>query len=119
MTDTIATPAEAAVLALGQWVWDADGTPRCLVDTHIGWAQRMWMSQGGAAYTAVDGVPYPLTLAEPDEPADFCAHARTQECGHCRRCGRVVAEPRPLLAEPGALDELRAVLAATSRRDPV
>lgn len=117
MTDTVATPADAAVLSAGQWVWDANGEPLCLVDTCIGWPQRMWQHQGGHAWTAIDNVPYPLTLAELDESDYACPHASTQECGHCRRCGRVVAEPRPQPASPEELAHLRAVLAATSRKD--
>jgi hypothetical protein len=97
MTETtVASPAAVNALQPGQWVWAPDGTPLCLVDTHVGWPQRMWMHQDGRSYTAVDRVPYPLTLAEINEPPDACRHRRTQECGHCTRCGRVVAEPRLL-----------------------
>jgi hypothetical protein len=122
MTDTIATPAEVEALPPGQWVWDANGTPLCLVDTYVGWPQRMWMDRRGGhfviAIDATDLVAYPLTLAEPDEPADACQHARTQEMGHCLRCGRVVADPRTQHFAARDLTNLRAVLAATTRKDP-
>lgn len=86
----VATPTEVATLPLGQWVLDANGTARCLVDTHVGWPQRMWMSQGGRGYTGIEHIPYPLQLMELNEE---CPHSwGAQECGHCRRCGQVIAE---------------------------
>lgn len=33
------TPEEAKALPTSQWVVDAEGTSRCLVDTKIGWHQ--------------------------------------------------------------------------------
>lgn len=90
------TPAEARLLPVGQWVIDADGIQRCLVDTNVVWPQRMFMNDGGRSYTGIDHVVYPLRLA--DIVDDFeCPHSwGTQECGHCRRCGVVVAEPENL-----------------------
>lgn len=94
-TDTmIVTAEQAEALPVGQWVIDADGTARCLVDTNVGWPQRMWMNEGGTVNIAIDGVPYPLQFADVD---DVCPHSwGTQECGHCRRCGAVVEPPRHL-----------------------
>ena len=119
---TIATPADVDQLTPGQWVWDANNQALCLVDTYVGWPQRMWMDRRGGhfvvAIDATDIVAYPLTLAEVAEPDDTCQHRQTQEMGHCCRCGRVVADPRPQPASPGELAHLRAVLAATSRKDP-
>lgn len=89
---TVTSAEEAANLPLGQWVLDPDGRGLCLVDTHIGWPQRMWMS--GAAYYALTFVTYPMVLAEVDGPCDHSAG--TQECGHCVRCGAVVGEAAPL-----------------------
>jgi hypothetical protein len=93
-SNTIFTAAEAETLPSGQWVFDADGTARCLVDTNIGWPQRMWMNNGGNSYTAIEGIAYPLRLADLEEE---CPHSwGTQECGHCRCCGQVVAPAREL-----------------------
>lgn len=89
----IATAAEAELLLIGQWVVDAGGTSRCLVNTHVGWPQRMWMSGGGRAYTCIEGAAYPLRLVDLEEGPDACPHRwGTTECGHCYRCG-VVAGP--------------------------
>jgi len=115
---TVVTEADVERLAPGQWVWDANGTPRCLVDTYVAWPQRMFMSESGAGFTGIPHVTYPLTLAELAESPEVCQHRRTQEMGHCLRCGRVVAEARPQPADPRELAQLRAVLAATSRKDP-
>ena len=88
----IFTPAEASTLPVGQWVIDADGYQRCLVNTNVGWPQLMFMSNGASTYVAIDYVTYPLRLADVTEQ---CPHAwGTQECGHCRSCGEVIAEPR-------------------------
>lgn len=93
MTDSpVTTPEQAAELPVSQWVWDANGDAYCLVDTNVGWPQRMWMSTGGTAYTAIERIDYPLTLAYVDED-EPCPHAYgTNECGHCKRCG-VVSGP--------------------------
>lgn len=95
MSNTIFTPEEVDALPVGQWVVDADGTARCLVNTNVGWPQRMFMTSSGS-YTATDYVAYPLRLADLED--DFvCAHAwGTNECGHCRCCGQVVAPAREL-----------------------
>ena len=39
----IATVEETDRLTPGTWVIDADGDALCLVDTHMGFPQRMWM----------------------------------------------------------------------------
>ncbi|GGM77335.1 hypothetical protein GCM10012275_55010 [Longimycelium tulufanense] len=94
MTNTIFTSAEVESLPVGQWVIDADGTPLCLVDTNVGWPQRMWMHQGGCTFSAIDRTAYPLRLADVEQE---CPHSwGTNEYGHCRRCGAVVAAPENL-----------------------
>lgn len=83
----IENPDQVADLPVGQWVWDVNDTPMCLVDTNVGWPQRMFMSNGGSAYTGIKHVEYPLRLAD---VADGCPHSwGTNECGHCKRCGVV------------------------------
>lgn len=87
---SITTPAEAEQLPPGQWIYDNQGEPYCLVDTNVGWPQRMAMH--AATYIALDHLAYPLTLAELDED---CKHTPgPQECGHCRRCGQVIGPPQ-------------------------
>src|SRR5262245_26404569 len=109
----IETPKQAAELPLCQWVVAANDRKYCLVDTYVGWPQRMWMSPGGMAHTAIANIPYPLRLADLVEDEGVCPHSwGTQECGHCRRCGRVVAEARPAPASEAELEQLRAVLRA-------
>lgn len=114
----ITSPDEVETLPVGQWVVAANDHKYCLVDTHVGWPQRMWMSPGGMSHTGIEHLPYPLRLADLDEPEDACPHEwGTQECGHCRRCGRVVAEARPQPASEQDLERLRAVLRATQGSD--
>jgi hypothetical protein len=109
----IETPEDAAALPVEQWVVAADDRKYCLVDTYVGWPQRMWMSPGGMSHTGLEHIAYPLRLADLAEPEDACPHSwGTQECGHCKRCGRVVAEARPMPASEQELDQLRAVLRA-------
>lgn len=120
MTDTctINTPAEVAALPLGQWVVAANDRKYCLVDTYVGWPQRMWMSPGGMGHTGIEHIPYPLRLADLIEGEDACTHEwGTQEMGHCKRCGRVVAEATPMPADPEELEHLRAVLRAVEGGD--
>lgn len=116
MTDDVTlvnTPEEAAELPVGQWVVAANDRKYCLVDTCVGWPQRMWMSPGGTCHTGIEHIPYPLRLAYLDEPEDVCTHEwGTQEMGHCKRCGRVVVEARPMPAAPAELEQLRAVVRA-------
>lgn len=115
--NTISTPEEAAELPVGQWVFDADGTPLCLVDTHLGWPQRMFMTSFAKSFTAVDGVAYPLELADVTDD-DQCPHSwGFNECGHCKRCGVVVGESEPLFFEPDALAVFRAAAEQNSRID--
>lgn len=113
MTDTVNvdTPAEVDALPVGQWVLAANDRSYCLVDTYVAWPQRMWMSPGGTGHTGIEHIPYPLRLADLDEPDEACTHQwGTQEMGHCKRCGRVVAEARPMPASEGELAHLRAVV---------
>lgn len=104
-------PEGVADLPVGQWVVDNNDRKYCLVDTYVGWPQRMWMSPGGMSHKGIEHIAYPLRLADLDEPGDACAHEwGTQECGHCRRCGRVVAEARPMPASDEELSHLRSVV---------
>jgi hypothetical protein len=90
----IETPAEAWRLPLGTWVYDRRGVKWCLVDTHVGWPQRMFMSTGSRSCVSVEWMSYPL--AEAVLYGD-CTHSwGTQECGHCRSCGQLVGEPKNL-----------------------
>lgn len=98
--NTIHAPSEAETLLPGQWVIDADGTNLCLVDTHLGWPQRMFMTCGGRSYTSTRHVSYPLRLADLADETP-CPHQwGVQECGHCKRCGVVVGEARPMVFVP-------------------
>jgi hypothetical protein len=94
--NTITNAEQAEKLPVGQWVTDANGIGLCLVDTNVGWPQRMWMSIGGDGYTAIDYADYPLRLADIDEEPGVCPHPSTNECGHCKRCGVVVEAPKDL-----------------------
>lgn len=114
---TIQTPADTANLTPGQWVFDTTNTGYCLVDTHLGWPQRMWMSHHGYAFTALDGISYPLTLADITDPAP-CTHPRgTNECGHCTRCGQVVGDTTPMSFDPAGLPVVQAAAEHNARRD--
>ena len=95
MTDEyeVATADDARLLPPGQWCLDATGTVYCLVDTHMGFPQRMAMSKGGRGFTALDNIAYPLHLADFDGE---CEHRwGANEMGHCRRCGQVSHDARP------------------------
>lgn len=85
-------------LTPGEWVIDADGDALCLVDTHLGWPQRMWMPKAKKGtvglVVSLEHARFPVALAEID-PSYVCTHGRgTNECGHCYLCGVVVAEAR-------------------------
>ena len=90
--------AEAAYkLPDATWVVDATDKCYCLINTHMGFPQRMAMSLNGRSLDALETLAYPLALAEVDGE---CAHGRgTWELGHCERCGQVVAEPRPMFID--------------------
>lgn len=112
-------PERVADLPVGQWVVDASDRKYCLVDTYVGWPQRMWMHPGGMAHTAIDNIAYPLRLADLIESEDACPHSwGTQEMGHCKRCGRVVADVRPAPASKQELAQLRGVLKAVEGGGP-
>ncbi len=104
MTDSsiVNTPEETDALPVGQWVIDAKGTKLCLVDTHMGWPQRMFMTCGGGSFVGVSHVVYPLGLADITDETP-CPHSwGANECGHCVRCGVVSAEARRVVFEPFA-----------------
>jgi hypothetical protein len=90
-TNILTTAQEAKEQPDGQWVLADDGTAWCLVDTHMGWPQRMAMARGGRSLTALDSgeLVYPLHLADWDgEP---CPHTWGLVAeGHCRRCGALI-----------------------------
>lgn len=112
---TVATADEAHLLEPGQWCEDASGETYCLVDTHKGFAQRMAMSKGGRAFTALDNLVYPLHLG------DFigdCEHRwGANEMGHCRRCGQVSEEPRPWHFTAEGMDVFRKAAEHNARID--
>ena len=88
------TPEQAWKLPVGTWVYDRQGITWCLVDTHVIWPQRMFMSTGNRSCVSVEWMAYPLAEAE---LYGDCEHLwGTQECGHCRCCGQVVGEPKHL-----------------------
>lgn len=74
----------------GEWVLDAEGNPWCLMNTHVMVAQVMWKAGRAHHYVALDQVSFPIYEAEFNGE---CEHKRTQECGHCERCGAVVGDP--------------------------
>jgi hypothetical protein len=90
--------AEAAKdLPDATWVFDSTDNPYCLIDTHMGFPQRMAMRKGGRSLTALENLTYPLHLAE---FTGDCEHKwGHHELGHCHRCGQVSAEPRPLFID--------------------
>lgn len=76
-------------LPIGTWVIDADGDPWCLVNTHVMHPQVMWMGRKGKSLVAIDQIALP---AHEGEFEGDCEHRwGHNECGHCRRCGQVVA----------------------------
>jgi len=86
-------------IAPGEWVIDADGDALCLVDTYLGWPQRMWMPKAKKGrvglVVSLEQARFPVALAEID-PKYVCKHGRgTNECGHCYLCGAVVGEASP------------------------
>jgi hypothetical protein len=98
-------------LAPGEWVIDADGDALCLIDTHLGWPQRMWMPKAVKGrvglVVSLEHARFPVALAEID-PEYVCKHGRgTNECGHCYLCGVVVSEPRHLVFDDETLEVVR------------
>nr|WP_278101128.1 hypothetical protein [Microbacterium proteolyticum] len=98
MTDenVIKTVEGLDALTPGEWVIDADGDALCLVDTYLGWPQRMWMPKAKKGrvglVVSLGHATFPVALAKID-PEYVCKHGRgTNECGHCYVCGAVVGE---------------------------
>lgn len=95
MKNTVETVKAAEALPDGQWVQDATGKAYCLVNTHMGFPQRMAMHK--RSLTNLNNLTYPLHLC------DFvgeCEHKwGSFELGHCVRCGQVVEAPRPMILE--------------------
>jgi hypothetical protein len=93
MTMSIETAEAAELLPAGQWVEDAEGNNWCLFQTHVMVHQWMWKAAKSQTYVSLDSIPYPLGLCDLTENEGFvCPHTRTQECGHCTRCGAVVGD---------------------------
>lgn len=88
--NTIETVEQAEALPDGQWAQDAEGTFVCLMDTHLGFPQRMVMPKGGRSLHSLESLAFPLHLCDLalDEP---CPHkwGLIGE-GHCRRCGELI-----------------------------
>lgn len=110
-TVTVENAEQAASLPDGQWVEDVNGKPWCLIDTHMGFPQRMGMHK--RSLTSLESLAYPLHLG------DFvgeCDHKwGTHEMGHCVRCGVVVAEPRPVFFDEEQMTLLREVAEMNAR----
>ena len=93
----VETVETAEALPSGQWVQDATGSVYCLIDTHMGFPQRMAAHK--RSLTNLSNLTYPLYLC--DFVGD-CEHKwGTYELGQCVRCCQVVAEPRPLVFGDG------------------
>lgn len=109
--NTITTPAEAAALQDGQWVVDADGKAWCMLDTHMGFPQRM--AGYKRSLTALDNISYPLQLADFDGE---CEHSwGHHELGQCIRCGVVIAEPNPVTFDAQSMEAFRAAATMNTR----
>lgn len=88
-SNTIETVEGLRDLPIGTWVIDAEDEPWCLVNTYVMFPQVMWMRAKGRSFQAVENIALPVGLA--DFQGD-CEHRwGHNECGHCRRCGQVVA----------------------------
>ena len=111
--NTIGTVDEAALLPGGQWVLDSNGTKLCLIETHMGWHQRMWMVADARRFLSLSSAAYPVHLA------DFvgeCGHTRGHnECGYCYRCGQLVGESNWQEFAPEDLAVVRAIAEHNSR----
>lgn len=82
-------------LAPGTWVIDANGKELCLVNTHMGFAQRMWLVRGRIGLMVhLRRAAYPVHVAKLVDPS-ACKHRHgTNELGHCYVCGQVCEAPR-------------------------
>jgi hypothetical protein len=109
MSTTIETVEAAKSLPDGQWIQDADGDYACLIDTHMGFPQRMAMSKGGRYLAALHRLTFPLSLA--DFVGD-CEHkwGLIGE-GHCRRCGHLIAWS-PVVFDEEVMDTFHAAAKA-------
>lgn len=117
----IATVEETDRLTPGTWVIDADGDALCLVDTHMGFPQRMWMvkARKGRVSLLVDlpSATFPVHEAEID-PDFRCEHRHGKnEMGHCYVCGQVVGELRPVTFSDEQMAVFRAAAAHNARID--
>lgn len=109
----VETVEEAEALPSGQWVQDATGQAYCLIDTYLGFPQRMAAHK--RTLTNLSTLAYPLHLA--DFVGD-CEHKwGTHELGQCIRCGQVVAEPRPVYFDADQMAVFRADAEANARHD--
>lgn len=98
-------------LAPGEWVIDADGDALCLVDTHLGWPQRMWMPKAKKGrvglVVSLEHARFPVELAEIN-PEYVCKHNRgANECGHCYLCGVVVSDSSPRYFDAVTMEVVR------------
>lgn len=115
MTDenTIHTPEQAAELPDGTWTVDAEGKAWCMLDTHVGFPQRM--AGYKRSLTNLDNLAYPLQLADFDGE---CEHKwGHHELGQCVRCGIRIAEPRPVTFDAPTMDAFRAAAAMNARHE--
>jgi hypothetical protein len=112
-TNTISTAEAAHDLPDGQWIVDAEGGSYCLIDTHLGFPQRMAMH--GRHCKSLESLAYPLGLA------DFigeCEHRwGSHEMGHCVRCGVIIATPRPMFFDEAQRELFHAAALANDAYD--
>lgn len=116
---TISSAEGTDRLTPGTWVIDADGHALCLVDTHMGFPQRMWMvkARKGMIGLHVDlsSAIYPVQEAA-IAPDYVCKHHRgTNEMGHCYLCGQVIGELRPVTFDDRQMEVLRIAAEHNSR----
>ena len=106
------TIAEVADLPDGQWVQDADGDQVCLIDTHMGFPQRMAMTKGGKSMHSIEQLKYPLHLCDFNSG---CEHkwGLVGE-GHCRRCGQMI-DSRPVFFDDEGMALFRDAAARNDR----
>ncbi|TDW31000.1 hypothetical protein [Cryobacterium psychrophilum] len=109
----VATTEDAKAQPDGQWVEDANGKAYCLIDTHMGFPQRMAMHKRNL--TNVDNLAYPLHLCR---FVGGCEHKwGTHGLGHCIRCGVVVDEPRPMTFDDEGMELFRFAAEHNARAD--
>jgi hypothetical protein len=113
VADEIKSAEEARELPDGTWVIDAEEHPWCMLDTHVGFPQRM--AGYKRSLTNLDNLAYPLSLGEFEGE---CEHSwGTRELGQCVRCGVRVAEPCRLFFDAGGMEIFRLAAVMNARAE--